>query len=244
MDSDVWSKAFLGHEGGKRQYTGPLCRASAETARSFGGQGRGQRIAALALAGAVQIGAAYLLLATPALQKPPGQHTVEVTVLEPPKPPIEPPPALPIPVLPQPQIVVPTPPVIRIEQPKAAAPAAPAPAPSPPAPPVVAAPPPPPPAQAPGVEDAFKAAVRAAVFEAYRVPSMSRLLGQYGATRVQFVLQDGRVSAVRILASSGHEPIDQAALAAVQTAQYPDAPEALRGRPLTFEIVLYTRRAQ
>jgi protein TonB len=212
-------------------------------AARFPGNNRRTRFVAFAMATVIELVLALIAMRHAHAPRPPEIQATKVELLSlPRKPPDPPPPAPPVPAPPDPKLVLPAPPVILIEAPRPPPVAA---APPQSATPLTIPPPPPPPppaAQLPGVEDAFKAAVRAAVFAAYRVPAAARLLEQYGETRVAFVLEDGRVGDARIVASSGHETLDQAALAAVRSAQYPAVPEALRGRGLAFEIVLYNRR--
>jgi TonB family protein len=100
----------------------------------------------------------------------------------------------------------------------------------------------PPPETTGKVADAFKSAVRAAVFVAYRVPPTAKIMDEYGETRIGFVLTDGKVANVRMLSSSGHASLDRAAMAAVDGAVYPSTPVALRGHQLEFEITLFNRR--
>ena len=211
-------------------------------ARRPGEQGKGVRVVALALAGAVQLSVAFALLHQARVAAPPEAKPLQVVLVETPEKPPDPPPPLPQPQLPQTHVVLPSPPVIQIEAPK---PPPIAPSPSAITMPTPAPPPPPPPqAQAPGIEDKFKAAVRAAVFAAHHVPDSARLLALYGETRVGFTLLDGAVGDIRMIAGSGHEALDQAALAAVRNARYPETPETLRGQKLTFEITLYHRRGE
>ncbi len=197
------------------------------------------RLAALGLAIIIQLIAGAILFSHVLPQPKPGIHTVDLTIVETPQKPPDPPPPLPAVQLPPALLVVlPAPPALRIEAPKPLVVTAP-PAPSAITPPVVAAPPPPPPPQAPGIEDAFKAAVRAAIFAAHRVPDSARLLAQFGDARVAFTLVDGHARDIRLVAGSGHDSLDAAALAAVRDAHYPPVPEELRGRSLSFEIILY-----
>jgi protein TonB len=177
----------------------------------------------------------------PALQ--PVEHAIEVAIMPPtPDRPVERPVmAHPDPTLPHVAIVSPVLPQIRIEMP-------PPPASAPPAPNAISlppAPPPPPPSQSSppvGIEDRFKAAVFSAVLTAHRVPDSARALGIFGETRVGFSLRDTQVSNVRVVASSGHDSLDEAAVRAVRNAAYPEPPLPLRGRLLDFEITLYHRR--
>jgi protein TonB len=155
--------------------------------------------------------------------------------------PVETPPDTPVvrppdPTPPKLAMAVPVLPAIRIDSPPAS-PASPSMAITQPAPP-----PPPLPIPSVGIEDQFKSAVRAAVFAADRVPESARLLGLYGDTRVGFSLRDTRVSNVHMIASSGHESLDEAALRAVRVAAYPEPPPTLRGRLLDFEVTVYHRR--
>lgn len=213
-------------------------------ARRLDEQGGLRRLAALGLAILAQLLASAILFSHAMPQSKPGVHTVDLTIVETPAKPPDPPPPLPaVQLPPSPQVVLPAPPVLRIDAPKPLVVAAP-PAPSPIATPVVAPPPPPLPAQAPGLEDTFKAAVRAAIFASHRVPDAARLLAQFGDTRVAFTLLDGHPREIRLVASSGHDSLDTAALAAVRDAQYPPIPDELRGQAFSFEITLYHRPAR
>ena len=233
---------FRAEEGAARRAGLPQPTPARRAERRYRGA-EGSRLVALALAAAIQLAVIYVVLLQRSAPPPPREQAGQVVVLETPKPPPDPPPPIPPPPQPPPpHLVLPALPVIQIEQPRII----------PPNPPVTStitpsAPPPPPPAvaaPAPGIEDAFKSAVRAAVFAAHHVPPTARLMGLFGETRIAFTLIDGRVTAVRLIASSGHDMLDDAALTAVRTAAYPLVPQELRGRTLSFEITLYHRRTQ
>jgi periplasmic protein TonB len=83
---------------------------------------------------------------------------------------------------------------------------------------------------------AYKSQLTAAAQAAFQVPGTVVALSFKGRTRVGFKLTDQTVSGVTLVQSSGLGAMDRAALAAVQTAQYPKAPAELRDRLLAFEI--------
>jgi protein TonB len=101
-----------------------------------------------------------------------------------------------------------------------------------------AAPPPPPatPAAAQHADPSFESALRAAIQAALRYPESARLAGMNGRTRVAFDYLDGRVSNVRLVASSGVGMLDRAALAAVHDANYPKPASALAGKTLSEQL--------
>ncbi len=103
---------------------------------------------------------------------------------------------------------------------------APAPHPQPPAlPPAPAAP-----------NASFEGALRAAIQAALHYPESARLAGISGRTRVAFQYQDGAVSGVRVVVSSGIGLLDRAAVAAVEGAPYPKPEPAFVGRTLSEQL--------
>lgn len=117
--------------------------------------------------------------------------------------------------------------------------------PAPPTPVPVAAPAPPAPPAPPAQPDAqaiasaratFEAELRDAIQNAVRYPSAARLMQLSGKTLVGFEFQDGRVSAIHVLQSSGSDQLDAAALRAVREAYCPPPPPKLAGRLLSFHI--------
>lgn len=208
--------------------------------RRRSGSGPGLRLAGVAAALLIEGGLLVALLrpARPLrLAEPSVQAVLVVPPRQEPERPVLPPPPvtlprLPLPITPPPLVVLPRedPPPVPLQTAPSRAITLPAP------------PPPPPQSAAPGIEDRFKAAVRDAVYSAYRVPDAARLLSLYGETRVAFALTDGAIGDVRLIGPSGHAALDAAALEAVRRAAYPEAPPALRGRTLSFEIVLYHHR--
>ncbi len=92
------------------------------------------------------------------------------------------------------------------------------------------------PKAAPNVSDSFKGAVRAAVQSAVVYPAAARLTHVTGKTEVSFSYQDGRVSNLSVLISSGFNMLDAAALRAVEAATYPVPPAEFAGKILQFEV--------
>ena len=193
------------------------------------------------------------------MQRP--QETLIDIVIEEPPPKIVPP-ELPKPdikivvktkVAPPPVIktvaVAPTP-LVEVRTPAPPAPAEPivTPAPAPPivspiAPPIVQAPAPPPPPPPPQRNDEaaareaeFTARVRAAIQAAVVYPPAARNMGQAGRARVEFHLRDGVTSQIRIIQSSGTNLLDRAAMAAVSSASYPEAPDTLKGKDRPYQV--------
>ncbi len=102
--------------------------------------------------------------------------------------------------------------------------------PAPPQPPVPAAP------VAASVQASFEAALRSAIQAAVRYPQAARLMHLSGKTLVGFDDRDGVVSHLRVVTSSGADPLDHAALEAVRNAPYPATPRALQGKAMAFTI--------
>ncbi len=153
--------------------------------------------------------------------------------IKPPPKPLQPPPAI-IPPVPQPEEK----PVPNV--PKATA--DPAPTQTGVESPIVEVPPPPPP-QPPATSNAaleaqFAARLRAAIQAAVVYPPAARFMGLKGKARVEFIYRDGSPRQRRILLSSGNGIIDQAALAAVSSAIFPQAPELMRGRDYQYQIAV------
>jgi protein TonB len=89
----------------------------------------------------------------------------------------------------------------------------------------------------------FKEQVQAAVQSAAGYPRAARMLGLQGEAEIAFDFRNGQVSNVRIARSSNATVLDQAALRAVRTADYPASPPALDGRRLQFSIVIRFRQS-
>lgn len=181
-----------------------------------------------------------VMLTFPLLPKPPAPRPAP----PPPKPVAKPPPPRPKPVHhvvhrppPRPQPVK-APDPAPAPVPLAMAPPAPDTIPAPPQPAPVPPPPPTPvpPGVNPGVEAHFHDQVRAAVQAAMRYPYAARLAHIAGRAKVSFAYLDGRVSAVKIIVSSGYDMLDDAALQAVSAAAYPSPPERLAGTVIPFEV--------
>ncbi len=95
---------------------------------------------------------------------------------------------------------------------------------------------PPRPAPPATVSESFKGAVKAAVQAAMVYPASARMAHVGGKTKVAFSYQDGRVSNLSIVASSGSSMLDAAAKRAVEAASYPPPPAEFAGKPLQFEV--------
>ena len=78
--------------------------------------------------------------------------------------------------------------------------------------------------------------VHAAVQAAYFYPPAAAAMRFSGRVRVEFQLKDGHVTAAHVLQTCGIGLFDKAALQAVQVAQYPEPPAALRGQELPYQI--------
>lgn len=150
-------------------------------------------------------------------EKPPEPKPVEVPKPKPqPVAKIEP--VVPPPVVPQPVVATPPPDAI-VEQ----------------------VPPPPPPVvrqQQEAVDPAlaYNGELTKAVQAAFRVPGAAEAARFKGRARVQFALQDGKVSAVKLLETSTMGAVDRAAVKAVESANFPPPPDALRGQLRTYQI--------
>ena len=95
---------------------------------------------------------------------------------------------------------------------------------------------PPKPAPPATVPDSFKGAVKAAVQAAMVYPPSARMAHVGGKTKVAFNYQDGRVSNISIVISSGSGMLDAAARRAVEAATYPSPPADFAGKPLQFDV--------
>ena len=87
-------------------------------------------------------------------------------------------------------------------------------------------------------EAEFAARVKAAIQAAVVYPSAARAMGFVGRVRVEFRLRDGSPSQARVLLASGVGMIDRAALSAVTTAVFPEAPETLRGKDQVYQVTV------
>jgi periplasmic protein TonB len=83
---------------------------------------------------------------------------------------------------------------------------------------------------------AYNVKLAAAVQAAFEIPAAVSALGFKGRTQVEFVLRDGRVSAIKVLQGSGLGAADRAAIKAVQAAVYPSPPAALQGHEGRYQI--------
>jgi protein TonB len=99
---------------------------------------------------------------------------------------------------------------------------------------------PPPPAERSDAKPSalFQARLRDAVQAAVRYPSAARIMKLRGHVRLGFGYQDGVISNPHVVQSSGQSVLDEAALAALNSAAFPAPPPELKGHPLNLEIVV------
>lgn len=88
----------------------------------------------------------------------------------------------------------------------------------------------------PDVVKAYESRVKAAAQAALKVPGSVTALSFKGRTQVRFTLKDGVVSGLSVFQSSGLGAMDRAATQAVQSANYPVAPETMQGKDLFYEV--------
>lgn len=192
---------------------------------------------ALVVEGALLAGALWMA------QRPAPQpaQPMQIVLNDPAPKPLAPPPPKPQPK-PQPRHAQPKPVVPPPPQPRIVTPPAPVATTHPSMP--VTPPPPPPPREAPrtpdlgALKDSFAAELHSAIQSAVRYPAAARMMHLAGKTRVAFDWVDGRVANPRVIASSGSDQLDAAALAAVRDAFYPPTPPELQGRALAFQITV------
>ncbi|WP_263564747.1 TonB family protein [Paucibacter sp. DJ1R-11] len=94
-------------------------------------------------------------------------------------------------------------------------------------------------APAPVAQDlapAYNAKLAAAVQAAFEVPAPAHALNFKGRARVEFTLQDGVASAIRIVQGSGLGAVDRAAIKAVQAAAFPQSPAGLQTQGNSYQI--------
>ncbi len=82
----------------------------------------------------------------------------------------------------------------------------------------------------------YAARVRSAVQSALQYPEAAREMQFVGRTRVEFTLTDGHPGQARIVASSGVNMLDRAAVRAVSNADYPAPPTTLQSKTKVFQI--------
>ncbi len=85
---------------------------------------------------------------------------------------------------------------------------------------------------------AFQSGMRRAVKAALVYPPAARMAGQKGEVHVGFDYIDGAASNVTATASSGLPILDRAAVATVQSAQFPAPPAAMAHRALHLTITV------
>jgi len=82
----------------------------------------------------------------------------------------------------------------------------------------------------------FTSDIQAVVRAAAVMPAAARRQHREGRAEIRFDYLDGAVRGVALAQSSASRVLDDAALAAVQTARYPAAPAPLRGRTLPMVV--------
>lgn len=206
---------------------------------------RSRGIQAFGLAAVVEVcilsAAAAVVAWSAPLPPPPAPIPIQLTQAEPEPPKPEPP----KPPKPQPRHQEPKP----LPMPRPV-PQAPQPVPRPVAPtpfsePLLPPPPPPPAPSSAGKPDpalSYAGRVHAAVQAAVVYPSAAAAMNYAGRTRVEFSLQDGIPSRIRVVQGSGLGMIDRAALKAVQDASYPPPPAPLLGKELNYQIWVEFKR--
>jgi periplasmic protein TonB len=84
----------------------------------------------------------------------------------------------------------------------------------------------------------FQARLRDAVQAAVRYPNAARIMRLTGHVRLGFAYQDGTISSPHVVQSSGQRMLDDAALTALNNAEFPAPPPELKGHLLNLEIVV------
>ena len=84
--------------------------------------------------------------------------------------------------------------------------------------------------------DSFEGRLRAAVQAALRYPAAARMMSVTGQAQVGFRWCDGVPSALQVVSSAGMAALDDAAIAAVRTAAYPEPPENLEHHTLNLVV--------
>ena len=107
---------------------------------------------------------------------------------------------------------------------------------APPAPSAVPPPPAPPSPPNPAIEAEYLARVKGAIQSAVRFPDSAKMLGQGGRVQVEFHLQNGLITALRIFQKGSMDSFNNAAMAAVREAHLPPIPVELRGKSFTLEL--------
>ncbi|MDR3435208.1 TonB family protein [Telmatospirillum sp.] len=229
------------------------------TTMTLPSSGWGRAAVVALLVEAAVFGGAWWLLTRPTPPLPSRQEIqidltmVPVPVPEQPKPP-EPEQPKVTPPQPQPQKVVEKPTPKREVRRPTAVPTPPPPVPTPPIGPVSSAssdfaqsppPPAPPPEPTPArsavsadAVDLFQAKARAAVQAALRYPNAARIRKLAGQCRLGFDYRDGQASNAHVVASSGYEMLDDAALDALAAAALPPPPADLAGHLLKLTITV------
>lgn len=78
--------------------------------------------------------------------------------------------------------------------------------------------------------------IHAAIFAAKQYPRDAILAGATGTCTVSFNMDDGRVSDVQVVRSSGNRSLDRAAMEAVRRAAMPRTPPEFTGQNLHFSV--------
>jgi protein TonB len=192
------------------------------------------------------LASAAAILALPATTKPALSEPVPIVLANEEQPAVEPPQPKPEPPHPKPKLLTPPPKAmpppppppeapkeLRQAMPVAAEPSA---FTEPLPPPSVPAPTPTERADKAKPSAEYAAKVHAAVQAAHYYPPAAAALRYSGRVRVEFRLRDKIASESRLLVASGFGIIDRAALQAVQSAQYPEPPQELKGAELIYQV--------
>ncbi|MGH8398779.1 MAG: energy transducer TonB [Gammaproteobacteria bacterium] len=79
----------------------------------------------------------------------------------------------------------------------------------------------------------FKARMHQAIYDALKYSANFPYSVTKGVTSIRYNYLNGNVVSVKIITSSGTNPLDRAAVRAVRDAQYPPVPAALRDKEIT-----------
>lgn len=83
---------------------------------------------------------------------------------------------------------------------------------------------------------AYNVKLAAAVQAAFEVPGSAKALAFKGKARLEFTLNEGMASAIRVIQSSGLGAVDRAAIKAVESATFPLPPSELKNKVGTYQI--------
>ncbi|NNM81317.1 MAG: TonB family protein [Burkholderiales bacterium] len=201
------------------------------------------RAALFALAIEISIAAAMIAVMDRKPEKP--REPTPVVMLSFPTPPEPKPAEPPKKVDPPKKVEKPQPKQVHREQPKPVEKQEPkveetTPDPKPVADPIPSAPPAPPKPQssppAPEVPPSFLGEVRASVQSVVRTPYAAKIAHLTGRTEVAFTYRDRQVSNPSVVVSSNYRMLDEAAIEAVNAANYPAPPKEFAGKTLRFTV--------